>query len=310
MMYQLHFLRPYWLLAVIPLALLSVIMLRQKTTSRAWQTACDAHLLPHLLETHSQAPRRRALIYLLSAILCMMFSLAGPSGKKLPSPVYEYLHPRVLLLDVSHESLASDLKPNRLTRAKFKLHDLFQHQDKGQFGLIAYTEEPFVVAPVTHDAQTIDALIDPISPAIMPIDGNNLERALLEAAQLIHHTGAGGGDLLVLTGTPPSQAAIKIAKKIAEKKIHISILPLTTSNIKNTRFEKFAQAGHGLALSFDNTAKDLNAWLDYNPFERTFKEKDHASIPTWRDDGRWLIIPALLLLLIACRRDWPERLRS
>lgn len=309
MTYQLHFLRPDWLIALIPLAIVSIMMLRQKSAGRAWQTACDSHLLPHLLETHGQGPRHRALLCLLGSILCIILSLAGPSGKKLPVPVYEYLHPRVLLLDVSRESLTNDLKPNRLTRAKFKLHDLFQHQDKGQFGLIAYTEEPFIVSPITHDAQTIDALIDPISPDIMPIDGSNLERALLEAAQLIQQTGAGRGDLLVLTGTSPSQPAIQTAKKLAEKHIHTSILPLTTSNIQNTRFEKFAHAGHGLSIPFKNTTTDLNAWLDYNPFEYALKEKDNASMPAWRDDGRWLIIPALLLLLIAFRRDWPERLR-
>jgi Ca-activated chloride channel homolog len=309
MTYQLHFLRPDWLMALIPLAILSIMMLRQKSACRAWQTACDTHLLPHLLETKGQGPRHRALLCLLGSTLCLILSLAGPSGKKLPVPVYEYLHPRVLLLDVSRESLTSDLKPNRLTRAKFKLHDLFQHQDKGQFGLIAYTEEPFIVSPITHDAQTIDALIDPISPDIMPIDGINLERALLEGAQLIERTSAGRGDLLVLTGTPPSQSAIQTVKKLAEKHIRTSILPLTTSNIKNTRFEKFAHAGHGLSIPFKNTTTDLNAWLDYNPFEHSLKEKDNESIPAWRDDGRWLIIPALLLLLIAFRRDWPERLR-
>lgn len=309
MTYQLHFLRPAWLITLIPLAMLGMFMLRQKSSGRAWQTACDAHLLPHLLETRGQGPRHRGLIYLLGAILCMLLSLAGPSGHKLPVPVYEYLHPRVLLLDVSRESLTSDLKPNRLTRAKFKLHDLFQHQDKGQFGLIAYTEEPFVVSPITHDAQTIDALIDPISPDIMPIDGVNLERALQNAAQLIQQTGAGRGDVLVLTGASPSQSAIKAAKKLATKHIYTSILPLTTANIKNTRFEKFAHAGHGLNIPFKNTTTDLNAWLNYNPFEHSLKAKDNESIPLWRDDGRWLIIPALFLLLVAFRRDWPERLR-
>ncbi|MDF1683703.1 MAG: VWA domain-containing protein [Legionellaceae bacterium] len=309
MTYQLHFLRPAWLIAIIPLVMLGMFMLLQKSSSRAWQTACDAHLLPHLLETHGQGPRHRALFYLLGAILCMILSLAGPSGKKLPVPVYEYLHPRVLLLDVSRENLASDLKPNRLTRAKFKLHDLFQHQDKGQFGLIAYTEEPFVVSPITHDAQTIDALIDPISPDIMPVDGNNLERALQNAAQLIQQTGAGRGDVLVLTGTVPSQTAIKTAKKLAAQHIYTSILPLTTANIKSTPFEKFAHAGHGLNIPFKNTTADLKSWLNYNPFEHSLKAKDNESMPVWRDDGRWLIIPVLLLLLIAFRRDWPLRLR-
>ena len=309
MMYQLHFLRPEWFIAFIPFTILSFMMLHQPSTSRSWQKVCDPHLLPHLLETHKQGPRYRALLYLLSAVLCMILGLAGPSGKKLPVPVYEYLHPRVVLLDVSHESLTDDLKPNRLTRAKFKLHDLFQHQDKGQFGLIAYTEEPFVVSPITHDAQTIDTLIDPISPDIMPIDGTNLKQALLNATQLIQHTGALRGDILVLTGTPPSQLAIKTAKKLAEKQIHTSILPLTTSITHTTQFDKFAHAGHGLNISFSNTATDLNTWLNYNSFDHSLKEKDNESIPAWRDDGRWLIIPALLLLLIAYRRDWPERLR-
>lgn len=309
MNYQLHFLRPDWLFALIPLTLLAVIILRQKSAEHTWQAVCDTHLLPHLLETGAQAPKYRALLYLLLSAMFMILSLAGPAGKQLPVPVYEYLHPRVLVLDVSRDSLETDLKPNRLTRAKFKLHDLFQHQDKGQFGLVVYTEEPFVVSPITHDAQTIDALIDPISPTIMPIDGMNLERALLEAAQLIQQTGAPRGDLLVLTGSPPDASALHAAKKLADKHIRTSILPLTTSKTKHARFEKFARAGGGLAIPFSNTSTDLNTWLNHNQFEHSLKEKDNESIPTWRDDGRWLILPALILLLIAFRRNWPERLR-
>ncbi|MDF1677754.1 MAG: VWA domain-containing protein [Legionellaceae bacterium] len=310
MNYQLHFLRPHWFLALIPLLLLGYMLLRQKPIPHAWHNVCDKHLLPHLIHIKGHGAQKRAFGYLLAAALCMIISLTGPAGKKLPTPTYHAVHPRLILLDLSQAMLKKDLTPNRLTRAKFKLHDLFQYRDKGQFGLIVYTGEPFVVSPLTLDAQTIDTLVDQLDPGIMPVGGTNLADALKEGGDLIKQSGATYGDLLVLTGTAPTKAAILAAKKLQHKHLRISILPLTTSQSNSASFKAFANAGDGQVIHFTNTESDIKQWLAESTSEETLQESLNNTIPLWRDDGRWFLIPAGLFLLPVFRRFWLMRIQS
>ncbi len=272
MNYQLHFLRPDWFFALIPLGFIAWRLLRQKAIPHAWETACDKHLLPHLIKINGHMARKRAQFYLICAALFMIISLTGPTGKQLPTPTYHPVHPRLVVMDLSDAMLKKDLTPNRLTRAKFKLHDLFQHQDKGQFGLIVYTGEPFIVSPLTFDAQTIDALIDQLEPGIMPVGGMNLALALKEGEHLIKQTGAIYGDVLVLTGTSPSELAIKAAAKLKKKHIRTSVLSLTKNQTAASAFNAFAKAGGGQNILFQNTEADLKQWLSQKSPEETFQD--------------------------------------
>ncbi len=310
MNYQLHFLRPEWFFACIPLCLLAYFFLRQKAVPHVWDTICDKHLLPHLIQVQGHGARKRAQWFLLGSAFFMIIALTGPTGKQLPTPTYHPVHPRLVVMDLSSAMFEKDLKPSRLIRAKFKLHDLFQYQDKGQFGLIVYTKEPFVVSPLTLDAQTIDALVDQLDPNIMPVGGMNLADALKEAEHLIQQSGATYGDLLVLTGTPPSEAAIRSAKKRYQKHIRTSVLMLTPSKARQNAFLALAKAGGGAAIPFQNTEADLKQWLTQSTLDETFQENLNNTIPVWRDDGRWFLIPALLCLLPAFRRFWLMRVQS
>ncbi len=308
---NLHFLRPIWFFALIPWLVLFYYLVREKALPEAWRGVCDPHLLPHLIQKESLGAKKRALLCLLGALFFMILSLTGPAFKKQPAPTFHAIHPRLILLDLSADMLNTDIKPNRLTRAKFKLHDLFQSQDAGQFGLIVYTGEPFVVSPLTLDAQTIDALVNQLDPSIMPVAGNHLVDALKEAKKLIAQSGVGYGDLLVITGTAPSQAAISMAKKLSKANLETSVLALIPPKTKNTAaFRAFAQAGKGQMLRFTHTDKDIKAWLKQASPDERLQADIMQSIPLWRDDGRWFLIPALLCLLPVFRRAWLLRIST
>src|SRR5580704_5495960 len=175
MISEFHFLRPWWLLAVIPLLGLVILSWRQTPQLHAWSDVCDSHLLEHLLQKKGQNKRIASLSFLFLSILLMILSLAGPAWYKLPVPTYKSIEPRVLVLDMSPNMMATDLTPNRLSRAKFKLHYLFTRKNEGQFGLIVYTGEPFVVSPLTNDGKTIASLLSMLTPDIMPVGGQKLD---------------------------------------------------------------------------------------------------------------------------------------
>ncbi len=59
---QFHLLRPYWLLALVPLAALVWQILKSKYAGGSWQTVVDPELLPHLLVSQGQTRRNRPIV--------------------------------------------------------------------------------------------------------------------------------------------------------------------------------------------------------------------------------------------------------
>ncbi len=305
-----HFLRPLWLFALLPLGILVWRLFRRTPAMHAWSAICDSHLLPWLVQTTGRSKRALPLLLLTTCTLLMIISLSGPTWSRLPVPTYQQIQPRVLILDMTSAMLAHDLSPDRLSRAKFKLHDLFQHRDAGQFGLVVYTGEAFVVSPLTDDGQTIDALLSSLTPEIMPITGNRLDRALEQAKQLITQAGSDSGQILVLTANPPSQAAINAAKALAHGGIDTSVIPVLKKTSWMPLFERLATAGHGQVISFTDTEADVDQWLAVSHANQRYGVNLQNDIPVWRDQGRWFLIPALLLLLAIFRRGWLQRLNT
>ena len=305
-MTEFHFIRPLWLLMLAPLLVLAWLLFRKTPSLSSWSKVCDAHLLPYLIQTKGYSRRTFSFFLLIASAMLMIISLAGPTWSRFPVPSYQRVQPRVVVLDMSEAMMINDLRPDRLSRAKFKLHDLFQHQDVGQFGLVVYTGEPFVVSPLTEDSQTIDALLPSLTPLIMPVAGEQLSSALEQAAQLIVEAGFQGGQLLVLTAATPSTDAIKVAKKLASNGVYTSIMPVVSVGAlhNSSLFKKFAEAGQGALIPFSDTSKDIDQWLAATRSSQNYVASLQNDIPVWLDEGCWFLIPALLCLLPVFRRGW------
>src|SRR4051812_13029122 len=112
-----HFLRPWFLLLLLPLLLLFWRTWQQKSPSLSWKEVCDPHLLPYLLKNNTTDTRSLVLGTLLVAGILMNIALSGPAWKRLPQPLFQNNVARVVILDMSTNMLEKDLSPDRLTRA-------------------------------------------------------------------------------------------------------------------------------------------------------------------------------------------------
>ena len=303
-----HLLRPFWLCALLPWAFFTYRVFLKSQAPHAWSAICDPHLQPFIIQMHGRHKHSAPLLLLASALF-MIISLTGPTWSRLPVPAFQKIQPRVLLLDMSDSMLETDLLPDRIHRAKFKLHDLFKNPDVGQFALIAYTSEPFVVSPLTDDGQIIESLLPSLLPNTMPVGGNRLDRALEEGGELIAQAGFHTGQILVLTAQTPSPAAMNAARKLANKGIYSSILPVRRGSSIRDTYAPFATAGQGHVILFSDTDADINTWLTHSKGSQQYGASQH-DMPVWRDEGRWFLIPALLLLLPAFRRGWLQRINT
>lgn len=302
-----HFLRPLWLLMFLPLLALVWSLFRPAHSTTAWSQACDPHLLPFLMQPKHLRQRLSSWVLLLSSAMLMIIALAGPTWSRLPVPSYHEIKPRVVVLDMSTAMLVTDLSPDRLSRAKFKLHDLFHHQGIGQWGLVVYTGEPFVVSPLTDDGQTIDALLSSLTPDVMPVGGSQLSSALEQAGQLITQAGFKQGQILVFAASPPSPEALSSAKILSEGGVHTSIVPVLNHDVfADPMFKKLAEAGEGELIPFTDTSADIEQWLAATSGQEDFTESPDNEIPEWRDEGRWFLIPSLVFLLPVFRRGWVQ----
>ena len=317
MIQEFHFLRPWSFLLLIPMGIVVWQLRQMHHQLQSWSAVCDEHLLAQLVRHSGKSKRHYALGVVLISIFWVIFSLAGPSWSKYPVPSYTPIMPRVVVLDMSDAMLVRDLPPDRLTRAKFKLHDLFGGAgvkqislgaNAGQFGLVIFTSEPFVVSPLTDDAKTIDSLLENVSPGIMPVNGYRLDLALKDAANLIKQSGFTQGQLLVLTAATPNQAAINVAANLANLGITTSVMPIRSNeNLNNALFERLATAGDGELLAFSDNSANLAAWLKQGKISQYLKFSQRDDIPVWRDEGRWFLIPTLLFMLPVFRRGWLQR---
>lgn len=322
---SLHWLRPWWLLAILPVAILFVPLTLQAWRDTVWLKACDAHLLPHLLLGGQVQARffKKALLFL--SFLLATIALAGPCYKTIAAPIFQLNTARVIVFDLSTAQWANDVAPNRLTRARFKLLDLLQALQEGQTGLILFTQQPFVVSPLTPDTQTIISQVDQLSPEIMPVQGHQLSLALLKAQSLLQKAGANKGDIVVFTTQDPDKDAISTAKTLAQQGFKTDVLYIGTSsggsittpagelakdkngNIIISRLHipllsSLADAGHGELWTLDTPTQTIIKTL--NPPHATQNTgKSHATQTRIAlDNGYIWLWPLLIVGLWVFRR--------
>ena len=151
-MQDFHFLYPWWLLLLLPLALLLWQLRRRRGAGDgAWSKLVDPLLQPYVIVQGEAAQRDRSWLLAALAGIIAILALAGPAWKKQPQPVHRLQSPLVILLDLSASMYAQDIKPSRLTRARFELSDLLEARREGQTGLIVFAGDAFAVTPLTED---------------------------------------------------------------------------------------------------------------------------------------------------------------
>ena len=189
---DLHFLRPAWLVLLALLPLLLWAALRQAPSTSRWREVCDPELLVYLGYEPSRRGARRWLVLLAVAWAIGSIAAAGPAFREQPQALFKRLDAQVVLFDLSNSMLASDLAPTRLEQARFKLIDLLDRVDEGQVALVAYAGEPFIVSPLTDDANTVRNMVNALDPSIMPAAGSEADEALELAGELLGRVGDRG----------------------------------------------------------------------------------------------------------------------
>ena len=136
---------------------------------------------------------------MLVAWILATIAIAGPVWRQTPQPVHEREDALVVIFDLTKSMLATDVKPDRLVRAKRKLIDLLELREEGVTALIVFSGDAHVVSPLTDDTKTIAAMIPALSPDLVPAPGSALAPALVKAVDLFRDGGTASGRILIIT---------------------------------------------------------------------------------------------------------------
>ncbi|WP_404358876.1 VWA domain-containing protein [Methylotuvimicrobium sp. KM1] len=320
-----HFIRPWWLLAIIPWFAALLLTLRHKLQRGNWSTVCDEPLLPYILQDKVQNRSRMTLTAGALAALLAIFALAGPTWERLPSPVFRDDSALVIGLDLSRSMDAADLKPSRLERARFKIADILKQRKDGQTALLVYAGDAFTVTPLTADTQTIASQLSALTTDIMPVQGSNSVAALNHAVDLLKQAGMQKGHILLVTDgadVDKTEAAVKNLGAYS-----LSILGVGTSEgapigapgggfIKDGQgsivvpklnagaLSKLAALGNGIYRTISPNDSDIETLL--SAFENRQVQSDAGDddllLELWAERGPWLLLLILPLAALSFRK--------
>ena len=314
-LHMLHFLRPHWLWALLALPLLWGLWRVRRRRGNVWRGVVDAHLLPHLLEAGDKAARGAVWLGAMGYALAVL-ALAGPSWRQAEQPLWQTQTPLVIALDLSSSITASDLPPSRLLQARTKLATLLRERAGGQVALVAYAGEAFTVAPLTDDAANVAVFLDALEPEVMPVDGQQADRAIAWSARLLQQAGFERGDILVLSDHADA-AADNAARVALRQGFRVSALGLGTASgapyrdgegrflhakLDAESLRALAGAGGGEYRALATDDSDLRALGVLDPDEAGASAQRGEKGLAWRDEGYWLLPPLMLLALLAFRR--------
>ena len=322
-----HFLRPEVLWLLIPGLLAFVLALIGLKENVRWKSVIASKLRPFMIKRGSERFKRRMHIVLFLSISIAVVGAAGPSFRQNEVPEQILETPLVITLDLSQSMRATDIQPNRLERAKFKLLDLFEAKPGARTALIGFAGTAHVIVPLTRDYKIITSHLQSLSPGTMPFPGSDLSRGLLLADSLCNGTTA-PGTVLVLTDDVSEESFTKLQRISTQSKNQFVFMPISTpggadiptgrknrffkdKDGKNIRSDLDTQALQKIAslenvtvsrLTLDNSdvevlAKNISENLE-------FKENEDEQEDNWKDDGLWLSLPLAFFVLLWFRKGW------
>lgn len=331
---SLHFLRPLWLLALIPAVALCIALWRRKSSGANWRRAIAPELLKHLLDQRGERRQRWPFLALLLGWVIASFALAGPTWEKLPQPVLQQRDALVIVLDLSLSMYAEDVKPSRLQRARYKVLDILNRRHEGFTALVAYSGDAHVVAPLTDDTATIANLVPALAPDMMPQYGSDPVAGIRQAVTLLHNAGFQRGRILLISDEITEGNIDAIAKVIDAGHWQFSMLGVGTeqgapiplppsaednqsggflkqqngtivvARLNRERFEQLARRTSGRYSDLRLDDGDLDALLPKvlpSADETRAVERDFDQ---WRERGAQLAMLLLPLAALAFRRGW------
>lgn len=294
-----HFLRPEYLLLLLPAWVLVWWLLTQQSDEKKWKDIIEPRLLKHLLvkpeQNHSKiaAPSHLGLVLTL-----LILAVSGPSWKLKDSPFTQNDTKIAFLMSVKESMLTNDIQPNRLERATIKIEDLLQKRSDTKSALIAYSGTAHLVLQLTKDHTIIKTFAQALDPKIMPLEGDNIQDALLLAKKQLN---AKGATIIVLTDSVAPSSVNLALKEGFDEEMNVIFWQIASNELSNASDFKSATSllkGHYVTYTRDDSdVESVSSLIDKN-----FKNAAQDDKSKY-EDGGYTLVPVIFLLLLLWARQ-------
>ena len=218
-----------WWLVAVPVVIVCLVW-----SCQARRRALERFALPPLSEklatSVNRAARRWKPILLVAGIFWAALALAQPRWGFEWREVKRKGVDLFVLLDVSKSMLTEDVRPNRLTQAKFACEDLLSKLEGDRVGLIAFAGTAFVQCPLTVDYEAFRLTLRDANPGVIPRGGTAIGPAIRTALKAFE---AGQGRdraiVLITDGEQTESDALAAADEAAKAGAHIYAIGVGTA---------------------------------------------------------------------------------
>ena len=298
-----HFLRPAWLLALIPAFAIWWKLIKGNDPRLGLTDDIAPHLLDRMVTSPEERPRFRPVTLLLPIWLIAIFAIAGPSYRRIPSPFAEDASQLLLIVKMTPSMLTSDLQPSRLERVRTKLHDLLEIRKGAGTALITYSGTAHLVMPTTDDGSVIDHMLQALDPGIMPTEGDALAEALAIGSAQLQKNAKAGSILIVADSVEASQLSALATWREQNTAESQFLVPLPDeANVQQSGVPAAADAIGASVQRITPDQQDIKTVV--SRANRAIVAAENSDATQWRDDGFWLIPVLALGLLLWSRRGW------
>lgn len=216
-----------WSLLIIPLFLCFFFRWAGKKSQTELERFAVQSLIPKITGDCREKLRRRRRWLRLTSLVLLIFALLGPEwGYTWEEATHQGIE-LIIALDTSKSMLATDLKPNRLERAKLAVTDLIKDLPGDKVGLVAFSGTSFLQCPLTFDYTAFGIALEALTHETLPRGGTAIGEAIKTARKAFQAGAAGDKTLILITdGENHEGDPVSEAKRAADEGITIYTIGL------------------------------------------------------------------------------------
>lgn len=318
-----------WLLPLAVLLPVATVWLLRRADARRrarLERLGESSIVMRLLPPAAMQSRQWHIARLAAAGALIGIGVAGPRWGTEQTIVRSRGIDMVFSLDASLSMLATDDRPNRLTRMKQEVRRLRAMSSGDRVGLVAFAGRSYVLSPLTVDAGALDLFLDNLEPSVVGQAGSSLAKTIRQGTDLLLLTKTGADRALVVMSDgeafEPVEDIVAEARRAGEQGINLvtvgfgtpegARIPVREGNTNGfkldengqpvvTRYQPdllqaAAQAANGTFIDAAQSDKATRVRAALASLRR--QQRVAAAGETKTPRFQWFLLPAVLLLIL------------
>jgi len=305
-----------WLLLVVPPALVLFFWWGSRMRRKLLTQFVEARLLESLTVGLSPIRRQIRFALVILAVALLIVAVAQPQHGFDLQEVEQRGLDIVVAVDTSKSMLATDIPPNRLTRAKLAALELMQKAATDRLGLVAFAGEAFLECPLTADNTAFQQNVEALDVNSIPQGGTAIREAINTALAAFKEKDRYKALVLLTDGEDNDEGALDAAQNAAKEGLKIFTIGIGStagalldpnlvrdpdgnavkSHLNETLLQQIAAATGGFYLPLRG-ADTMEVLYDRGLAPLPKAERAGKMIRRYHEQYRWPLAIAMILLL-------------